>query len=494
MATMGSLFDGIGGFPLAFSRAGVATRWVVELDAACRRVSAKHFPEAEAFGDVRDCGAHNLAPVGIITAGFPCQDVSVAGARAGLAGARSGLFFEIVRIVREMREATDGACPKYLVLENVPGLLSSHGGRDFAVVLGELAGLGAVDIGWRVLDAQYFGVAQRRRRVFIVVCFGAERSAEILFEREGGGGHPPARGAAGKGLTHGTALGSHARSGGNASNSSHARGGPVGMGIVEEATPALRAGRTQTVAAAGVPERAASLGASVARGRGGGGLRADLDSMTYVPELAYCLAAGAGGSKFGNGRQGQDTYIPEVTHALTAEGHDASEDGTGRGTSLVPVVSGPLGGRSGEGGFRQDLDNHGAYIPVAFTQNQRDEVRDLGGLSGALAAQPGMKQQTYVAVAFTERTRADGRNVEAQEELAYALLNPGQGGRTQENRVVTPTMAVRRLTPLECERLMGLPDGWTEGHVDSARYRMLGNSVAVPVVEWLARRLVAASE
>ena len=218
MLTLGSLFDGMAGFPLAFAQAGVVTRWVVELEEDCRRVSGKHFPEAAAFADVRDVGAHNLEPVDIITGGFPCQDLSVAGARAGLAGERSGLFFEIVRIVREMREATANEYPKYVVLENVPGLLSSHRGRDFAVVLGELADLGAVDIGWRVCDAQFWGVAQRRRRVFVVASFRAGASAAaVLFEREGGSGHPPssreARQDAARGAAGGAAFGGNNTSG-----------------------------------------------------------------------------------------------------------------------------------------------------------------------------------------------------------------------------------------------------------------------------------------
>ena len=130
---------------------------------------------------------------------------------------------------------------------------------------------------------------------------------------------------------------------------------------------------------------------------------------------------------------------------------------------------------------------------VAFTQNVRDEVRLIGGDGshvGALPAPPGMKQQAYVC-AFTERTRKDGRNLETQDELAYAVTNPGSGGRTH-SRQIAGTFGVRRLTPRECERLQGFPDDWTlvDGMSDSARYRMLGNAVAVPVAEWIGRRIV----
>jgi DNA (cytosine-5)-methyltransferase 1 len=214
----------------------------------------------------------------------------------------------------------------------------------------------------------------------------------------------------------------------------------------------------------------------------------------------------------------------------------------------IPEVSGPRVGRSGEGGFRQDLDNHGAYIPVAFTQNQRDEVRGLGGLSGALAAQPGVHQQTYVAqpVAYSVavRGREDGQEWELGEAEVGNALRAGDGGSSRGNwalvpeedpgrgtplvpvcpggdtsksywkpadiantvtsgnfpyqgtRIAYPNMAVRRLTPLECARLQGYPDDWLDGLglSDSTKYRQLGNSIAVPVVAWIAARLVAAAE
>jgi DNA (cytosine-5)-methyltransferase 1 len=178
--THGSLFSGIGGFDLGFERAGFHTLWAVEKEPFCRAVLATHFPETELLNDVHDCGRHNLRAVDVITAGFPCQDLSVAGKRAGLAGTRSGLFWQVVRILGECR-------PPWFVLENVPGLFSSNEGRDFATVLNELDELG-YGLAWRVLDSQFFGVAQRRRRVFIVGRFGAPCPAEVLFEPESGTG------------------------------------------------------------------------------------------------------------------------------------------------------------------------------------------------------------------------------------------------------------------------------------------------------------------
>jgi DNA (cytosine-5)-methyltransferase 1 len=184
MITGVSLFAGVGGFDLAMQRQGVKVVASVEIDKKCNEVLAKHFPDAKQFDDVTTVKGSDLIGAGfnpskgIIAGGFPCQDLSVAGKRAGLAGARSGLFWEAARIVEEAQS-------EYFILENVPGLLSSNKGADFGVVLGTMADLG-YSVGWRVLDAQYFGVPQRRKRVFIV----GRRStsdgiAEILFKSKG---------------------------------------------------------------------------------------------------------------------------------------------------------------------------------------------------------------------------------------------------------------------------------------------------------------------
>lgn len=172
--TIGSLFAGIGGFDLGFEQAGFATKWQVEIDPTCRTVLAQNFPHATRYDDVRTVGAHNLAAVDVVTAGFPCQDVSNAGKRAGLAGARTGLFWEVCRIIEEIR-------PKWLVLENVVGLLNSNAGKDFGTVIQSLAQRGYVGC-WRVLDSQYFGVAQGRRRVFLVAGLGCRPPAGLLAD------------------------------------------------------------------------------------------------------------------------------------------------------------------------------------------------------------------------------------------------------------------------------------------------------------------------
>jgi DNA (cytosine-5)-methyltransferase 1 len=175
MITFGSLFAGIGGFDLGFERAGMACRWQVENDPAAASVLARHYPNVPRYADIRDCSARNLTAVNVICGGFPCQDLSIAGKRGGLAGQRSGLFYEMIRIIHELQ-------PNVLVWENVPGLLSSRRGNDFAHVLMALDRIGYSGC-WSTVDAQFFGVAQRRRRVF--GCFaraniGTRRCTEIL--------------------------------------------------------------------------------------------------------------------------------------------------------------------------------------------------------------------------------------------------------------------------------------------------------------------------
>lgn len=199
MSTFGSLFAGVGGFDLGFEVAGWECRWQVEWDARCRSVLARRWPEVERFGDVRDVDAGVLRPVDCITYGFPCQDLSVAGQQAGLDGKRSGLFFEATRIIREMREATDGTYPRVAVAENVPGLLSADGGAAMGRCLDEVADCGAVGIEWAVLDAQHFGVPQRRRRVFIVAWFDSriECPDPLLPVASRCQGHPDPGGATG---------------------------------------------------------------------------------------------------------------------------------------------------------------------------------------------------------------------------------------------------------------------------------------------------------
>ncbi|MDY6866638.1 MAG: DNA cytosine methyltransferase [Chloroflexota bacterium] len=177
MIKFGSLFTGVGGFDLGFERAGMKCAWQVEQDKFCNEVLERHYPNVRRYEDVREVGKRNLEPVELICGGFPCQDLSVAGKRAGFDGERSSLWFEFERIIDEMR-------PQWAVIENVPGIFSSANGSDFGTILKSLDGFG-YGVAWRVLDSQYFGVAQRRRRVFIVASLGGPRCGEVLFEQAG---------------------------------------------------------------------------------------------------------------------------------------------------------------------------------------------------------------------------------------------------------------------------------------------------------------------
>lgn len=200
---LGSLFDGIGGWLLAAQHAGIKPLWRCEIDEYPRAVSEYHFPDADSYGDIRKIHGNEIAPVDIICAGSPCQNLSVAGNRKGLQGSESSLFYESIRILKEMRDVTNGKYPRFFVWENVVGAFSSNHGNDFRAVLSEigqtdipmprngggrwapagLAGLPECDIAWRTLDAQYWGVPQRRRRIFLVADFAAEGrcAAEILL-------------------------------------------------------------------------------------------------------------------------------------------------------------------------------------------------------------------------------------------------------------------------------------------------------------------------
>lgn len=216
-----SLFSGVGGFDMGLEAAGFETIFQCEWDKYCMRVLDKHWPNVPKWGDVSTLtGAYVLEKAGapeVIAWGSPCQDLSVAGKRAGLAGAKSGLFHEGIRIIKEIRELTNNEYPKFSIWENVPGALSSNGGADFGVVIDEMAEAGALELEWAVLDAQYFGVAQRRRRIFLVAVFDpadASRSrGKILPVAEGLPRNSKARGKKGKGASSATAGGTVASGG-----------------------------------------------------------------------------------------------------------------------------------------------------------------------------------------------------------------------------------------------------------------------------------------
>jgi DNA (cytosine-5)-methyltransferase 1 len=396
----GSLFSGVGGFDLAFERAGMSCAWQCEIDPKASAVLARHWPGVPNIGDVRDVRAGNVEPVDLVCGGFPCQDLSVAGKRAGLAGKRSGLWFEFARVIDELE-------PRWVVAENVPGLLSSDRGRDFAVIVQWLAERG-YGVAWRVLDAQYFGVAQRRRRVFIVASFGSGRAAEVLFEREGVRWNPPPRREAGQGF--------------------------------------------------------AAVAGTLSANRGGTERPAG-----NANELDFCVPIGFAHTSTVDP---QDNVSPAITLSSGLDIPSPPMVAYGGNNTSGPIdVATACNAHGGTG--RHDFESE---TFIAFNA-RRTEIGAIENLSPTLNPGNGGSQSPGVAWDLQQITSRANRS-QPKSEYSPTLNKAGQ-----------MMVGVRRLTPLECERLQGFPDGWTDGQADSARYRQMGNAVAVPVVEWIGRRI-----
>ncbi|BBL73190.1 cytosine-specific methyltransferase [Methylomagnum ishizawai] len=378
-------------------------------------VLAHHYPDVPNRGDMARFQEWPDARPDVLVGGTPCQSFSVAGLRAGLDDPRGQLMLAYGAVARQYR-------PRWLVWENVPGVLSSHGGRDFGTFLGMLAELG-YGFAYRVLDAQYFGVPQRRRRVFVVGRLGDwRRAAAVLFERHGLQGHPPPRREPGEGVA-GT-LASRPTGGGGLGTDFDLGGGLVSGTLT------------------------ASYGNSTGR------------DMAEMPGALVARPLTA------HQRRMDGTVETFVAHSLRAEGFDASEDGTGRGTPLVPMA------------YRTS-PNCGAW--------------DTGDRVDALTT--GTDPASHV-LAFQERGRKGGRSLEIMGDIHPALLAPDGGGRGGERNILAGT-GVRRLTPRECERLQGFPDDYTrvpyrgKPAADGPRYKALGNAMAVPVMRWIGERIQA---
>lgn len=442
----GSLFSGAGGFDLGLDAAGMTCAFQCEIDKQARAVLRHHWPEVPKHADVRELSGRTLPRIDLLVGGFPCQDVSVAGNRAGLAGKRTGLFYEFTRLVSEL-------APEWLLLENVPGLLSSGGGRDMGAVLWALGELG---YGWayRSLDAQYDGVPQRRERVFIVGRAGGRSPVEVLFEPESVPGNPPPRRKEKEDVA-GT-LGGVSPGGGFATDTDRmtfvamqCHGSNVGP------TGALRSGHNE---GGGVPFVARTL---TAHGRRQDGetesfVTAPLTTRPYHKGICSRIVAQEKGEK----RPYADKVSDEtrlVAHTLRAEGFDAGEDGTGRGTPLVPVAFNWYASES------QSMPTDAVCPPIKTTM------------------QPAV---------FSDPRRHDENHRGGMRERPS--LNAS-------NNDLVLSAGVRRLTPLECERLMGWPDGHTLHGVtddgkavtmaDGPRYRMCGNGVVAPVATWIGKRI-----
>jgi len=421
-----SLFSGIGGFDLAFERAGMECVAVCEIDKNAQSVLRRHFPKAELFDDVRKVGkeTHGRKTIDLICGGFPCQDVSIAGRRAGLAGERSGLWFEFARIIDEIE-------PRWVIIENVPGLLSSNKGQDFAVIVQWLAERG-YGVAWRVLDAQFFGVPQRRRRVFIIASFGNGSATEVLFESEGGERDNPKGGEAGKEVAYSLRA-----------NPSHS--GDKGDGGINTTMVA------QTLTS------------------GGNGKRGYLDPVNTTMVTAFMAGQGA---KAG-GIAASETLSPTLK-------------GAGSGTNQVPSVA--FGWNKSSSQTMKIAEKTDA-LQASPTSNPAILVSDFAQITskehGSKPSEISQPLNTLGQMSIRHNHQQDG-SIRMQEDGTAPTVSRQWG--TGGNNV--PFVGVRRLMPIECERLQGFPDGWTDGQSDSARYRQLGNAVAVPAAEWIGKRIV----
>ena len=442
---VGSLFSGVGGFDLGLERSGHEIVWQVEYDKQARSILRKHWPDVKIYNDVQQVGGKDgeagrdvLEEVDLICGGFPCQDLSVAGHRRGLDGSKSGLWYEFHRILEECR-------PKYCLVENVPGLFSSNKGRDMEVLVRGLEELG-YQWQYRILDSQYFGVPQRRRRVFIVGYLGEGCAPQVLLESESLPWHP-------------------------ATSREEGQGSARDAGCSDE-----------------------DSGRTLYRGEGFSSYRED--------DLAAPLRAS----------QSKQADTDLVVARCTGYAKYKMED--------EMKASSPLRARHNEA---TDL-----VVPRIFQQNTRDEVRYMNGdgqLAGALPAQPGSKQQNYIAFQPGNLTRKAGANpssevfptlgaatlgdqaphVATHQKVAPTLNSSGAGtsrpgGQGAEPGFYISSDAPRRLTPRECERLQGFPDDWTrlddtgKEMADGPRYRMMGNAVTVNVAEFIGAQLKWAEE
>ena len=444
----GSVCSGIEAASVAWHPLGWRASFLSEIEAFPRAVLSHHYPETPLHGDFTTIRESQYAPIDLLVGGTPCQSFSVAGLRGGLADERGNLALEYLRLAQRLR-------PRWLVWENVPGVLSSARGRDFGAILGGLVELG-YGFAYRVLDAQYvrvdgFGraVPQRRRRVFVVGHLGDwRRAAAVLLERESLRGNPPPRREQGQG-----------------------------------AAPTISA-----------------------RPTGGGGLGTDfdLDGGLIAADVSPALKAR---DYKGPSSDGDGDGAPLVAHALRGEGFDAGEDGTGRGTPIVPVAfsckdhgadAGEIAPTLRAMGHAGSHANAGGQLAVAIQERAICENPNAGpggaGIRTDGAAYTLMVRTVPQAVAFTCSEQANGF---AWERDVYGSLTaqiPNDSSNIQQG--VRIGWRVRRLTPTECERLQGFPDGYTDipyrgkpGAPDGPRYKALGNSMAVNAMRWIGRRI-----
>ena len=509
--TLASLFDGSGGFPLGGMFAGITPLWASEIEPFAVRVTTKRLPQMKHYGDVSALNGADLPPVDIITFGSPCQDMSIAGKRSGLDGSRSSLFYEAVRIIKEMRCATDGRYPRFAVWENVPGAFSSNKGEDFRAVLeslcrikdetvsvprsekwtnaGEILADG-FSLAWRVLDAQYWGVPQRRKRIYLVADFDSECAGKILFESEGLSGYSAegfkawqrtaAATESGSGTTGAVCLNDQ---GGNrmdvteevtctlraeahhppcvmesaagfcTEHSAKARG----IGYEDETSPTLRAG---TVPAAVYENHSQDtrytelhgIAPTVSSTYGTGG-----NNQPFVVEDTRCFDVRFTSDGTKNARH--NCYETDTSRTIDTGGN--SPDSNQGGVAVVAVQGSMIGRADKNGpqgsGINEDVSftlNATDRHAVAFSQDSYTKYSE-NDKCGALRATGGMYGGGSETLVYS--TSKNSYHTEAEENLANTLVASDYKDPPTVN---SPEYIVRRLTPTECARLQGFPDWW----------------------------------
>jgi DNA (cytosine-5)-methyltransferase 1 len=458
-----SLFSGVGGFDLGLENAGFETVAMCEWDKKAASVLRRHWPHIPIYGDVSDLTGAQLVADGVmpdlVAFGSPCQDLSVAGKRAGLAGERSGLFHEAVRIIRELRELSDGTLPRWVIWENVVGALNSNGGADFRAVIEEMGELGAHLVEWAVLDSQNYGVAQRRRRVFLVACLDPSTARgcpdPLLPLRQGRPRDLVALRQAWKNSPR--------------TSSESARG----AGIVGEFT--RRDGFREFGDVANTLQAFMGTGGGnvpvVMRQRegkpgGGKGPLLSEDSLTLATRNDQYLFQPVPFVKARRAKSVEDheTWVEgEVSPTLNL----FDNGGEARATVLIPYTD--IVGTLTVSGLEKGQTN-GSTADTGVLQ--------VYGISG-------------MVIGRKDENGPNGISVTEEGGPMFTLT-------TIDRHAVATPYAVRRLLPIECERLMGWPDDWTrwdaEGkeQTDGHRYKQSGNGVASPVAEWVGRQIFAA--
>jgi DNA (cytosine-5)-methyltransferase 1 len=526
---VGSLFDGIGGAPLSAVLSGAEPVWASEIEKVPISITKRHFPNMKHYGDIAQINGAEIEPVDIIVGGSPCQDLSVAGKRAGLEGARSGLFMDQVRIVKEMRNATRRETsdrstelprPRYMVWENVPGAFSSNKGEDFRAVLEEICQVcdpevsiprpaknkwlssGTIlgegySVAWRVVDAQHWGVPQRRRRIYLVADFGGHTAPEILFEQESVSGYLETSGKAEERI----ATDAERSSGTAGELVLNDQGGSV-MGVSYGVTGTLRAqehGHQPIVCYGfepgiakreGNPNRFSEDLCPTLRAKMG-------DNQAAV---AYSLQGNMIGRADHNGPQGSGVN-EDVSFTLnTVDRHAVCYNGES--------ITSPTNRQNPKPGdpchtLGTDSRNYVCYGISSYHSNSMKSSNPHSGIYVAETSKtidqnggnPACNQGGLAGVqSLYENHPADSRVTGPHEVCPTVTRRWGTGGNNVP--LVRKSYTVRRLTPLECERLQGFPDHWTaldkDGKTvsDTQRYKALGNSFAVPNALFVISRCV----